>query len=632
MIKTLDGIKKIKRQEFIAKTKAVVKKSFFPGLGITVLVLGLVLSGVPFGTSAVHTPADGLMAYWDLDGDADELTVHDLNGTEMGGITYASSTVVVGDTGNAVFDGVDDFIEIPHSADLDMTSAYSVSVWANVTDVPANIYRPIAFRAGTDANDIEVYIQAVSGDLIVAHNRGNGGSFDHVGFDNPPVGTDFHLAVTFNGTDVMAYYNGVAATVTQNTTAMGAPNDTDKGWWFGKVDHASFGTLAGGNDINLFKGTLNEVRIYDTALSAGEVSALHDYNFGVILTPEEATNLVGEDHTVTATLDPALGFIPVLFEVTGAHLDGGLPYIYTDHDGMTEFSYTGTSVGDDTIIACIDLSDLINGSVCDAPFDEPSDTAIKHWTITSITLTPEWDFNPLGWEHTVTAQIDPAQEGVEILFVVDGSNSESGTELTDDSGMAEFIYAGTVAGLDTITACHDVDDSDTCEEGETQATVEKLWLDGAVWGGGQILEEIGPKKSDDFKISFGGWAGDSGADGLVGEWEVNFHNVGVAGVDKSKFHGSEIEILDFQGSGAKCIQKARIVVEGEYNHIPGYRLVIRTSDGYTTGFPDTMRFTLRESDGDLVYDSSPEFEGETSCLGNQRTKLDNGNIVIIPTE
>jgi len=230
-----------------------------------VFVFGLVFFGMQVALAGHN--ADGLAGYWTFDDGADptaDISGHGNNGALNGGTVYTTigTPLVPGNVSALEFDGTDDFVAVAHDDELDMTSAYSISAWVNVTDIAT--YRPILFRGATNANDIEVYVQHTSGDLIVAHNRGNGGGFDYVGFVDPPAGL-FHLGVTYDGTNVQAYYDGSPAGVAQLNTLVTAPLDTDKGWWIGKVNHTAFG------GTRLFKGLIDEVRIYDRALNASEV-------------------------------------------------------------------------------------------------------------------------------------------------------------------------------------------------------------------------------------------------------------------------------------------------------------------------------------------------------------------------
>ena len=220
-----------------------------------------------------------LVGWWRFNSNADDSSGYDNHGTVIGVEDYDPSPM-----GQAFsFGGIGDYVEVAHADSLDMTDAYTIEAWVKVTDVPDNIYRPILFRGTTNANDIEVYVQAKSKGLVVAHNRENGGDFDFVRFVAPPIGTWFHLAVTFDGTDVQAYYDSVPQIVTQNSIQMLTPLDTDKDWWIGKVDHTAFGTLPGGSSVNLFKGLIDDVRIWNVALSQDQLGKV--YNFECFFPP-----------------------------------------------------------------------------------------------------------------------------------------------------------------------------------------------------------------------------------------------------------------------------------------------------------------------------------------------------------
>lgn len=101
--------------------------------------------------------------------------------------------------------------------------------------------------------------------------------------------------------------------------------------------------------------------------------------FQLDLTPATASNDTGTSHTVTATLKdlnatpPELSGGTILFETTGAHSLTASDV--TDGSGQATFTYTGTTVGVDTISACYDQDN--NGS-CGS--DEPFASAQATWT------------------------------------------------------------------------------------------------------------------------------------------------------------------------------------------------------------------------------------------------------------
>jgi Bacterial Ig-like domain (group 1) len=99
-----------------------------------------------------------------------------------------------------------------------------------------------------------------------------------------------------------------------------------------------------------------------------------------------------------------------------------------------------------------------------------------------LELEPATDQNPVGSTHTVTATLTDGLgtpvPGEPILFGVSGVHSASGSDVTDANGEAEFSYAGSNLGSDTITACHDANASAVCDTGEAADTATKTWVVG----------------------------------------------------------------------------------------------------------------------------------------------------------
>ncbi len=147
---------------------------------------------------------------------------------------------MLGNVSALTFDGVDDFVAVPHATVLDVTTAYTLSVWLNMTNVLG--YQPILFRGDSTVDDIELYWYPGQA-LTVVHNRRPGGDYDGaIYFVDPPTGTLFHLAVVFDGTVVRAYYNGLPAALSGHgccgfSPTIPAPLATNKGWWIGLADN-----------------------------------------------------------------------------------------------------------------------------------------------------------------------------------------------------------------------------------------------------------------------------------------------------------------------------------------------------------------------------------------------------------
>jgi len=102
-------------------------------------------------------------------------------------------------------------------------------------------------------------------------------------------------------------------------------------------------TLNPSNDDNIFFAALN---LKSTVAIVGE---------GIILSPTAATNVVGTQHTVTATVQDAAGN-PVVgrdvtFEIVSGPNAPQTATVATDSNGKATFTYTGNAVGTDVIVA-----------------------------------------------------------------------------------------------------------------------------------------------------------------------------------------------------------------------------------------------------------------------------------------
>ncbi|UER53741.1 S-layer homology domain-containing protein [Kineosporiaceae bacterium SCSIO 59966] len=228
------------------------------------------------------------------------------------------------------------------------------------------------------------------------------------------------------------------------------------------------------------------------------------------LTPEEAVNPVGTEHTVTATLvnadgGPVVDGSLVRFEVYGSPDEFDVPGqnvrllqtggVVESEGSAATFTYTDDTDldvpedSDDYIVACVvaaaaencteeqttffgDRTVLVVDQVTGEPTNidaEPSDWATKAWEVreaASMTLEPAEATNVLSDEHTVTAtvydQFDEPLEGETVTFEVyrdfveDEGVADTGFEEVDTTGATvdgntTAATDGEVAGEATFT-------------------------------------------------------------------------------------------------------------------------------------------------------------------------------------
>ena len=303
---------------------------------------GATVTHPPTPEPAVDLPLDGLLGYWPFDDQLEpsadfgglDHSVHlgTAAGTDANDPAFDCDVAALGPVaGNScaldfvgdVDAATGDFSWVANAPALDFTDAFTFSAWIRI-DEGIDRHLPIfirgAYDGSTDANDVELFVQAASHDLVIGVNRGNGGAPDHVGFADPPRNTLFHLAVAFDGSTVSAFYDGVPQTVTQGDAVLSPPLATGHDWLLGTVDHLQFDSGFGRRLF--FDGLIDEVRLYDRALTGEEISSL-----------AAATQVRLEDHlldvTLTGDLYVACGGA---IDVSGRGYRGGVSYPNTSDE------------------------------------------------------------------------------------------------------------------------------------------------------------------------------------------------------------------------------------------------------------------------------------------------------------
>ena len=201
------------------------------------------------------------------------------------------------------FDGVNDFLNWNTiNADISLLTSGAVSVWIKVPsdDNTQRTFFSISRDADTTITELSFIVDfresvgAFPGNSFtflslqdsVEKWTGNTGA----NFLNPHIGNWIHFVMSHNGTEPTLYVNGSPVTITYQTS-------TDKTLWFKGIltdatndaDTCSVGILRrNSTPITAYNENVDEVAIYDDALSAGEVTAI--YNSGVPIDLEELSS------------------------------------------------------------------------------------------------------------------------------------------------------------------------------------------------------------------------------------------------------------------------------------------------------------------------------------------------------
>jgi hypothetical protein len=216
----------------------------------------------------------GLVAYWAMRNSG--TTVYDewaggYNGTASNGVTFGETYAAVGQ--GASFDGTNDFLALPLAAAG--SAAGSVSAW--IKSSKSGTLQSIVSSADTAYIEKFVRIDIDTGNRLTCLSRIDIAVAHYVQGDTVmATGQWHHVVATADGSDYALYVNGAVQSLTTVT-------GDNSGRWFANVpdrDNLQIGLLTRSSSIIPFAGQIDEVRIYNRALTADEIKQL--YRMGAI--------------------------------------------------------------------------------------------------------------------------------------------------------------------------------------------------------------------------------------------------------------------------------------------------------------------------------------------------------------
>jgi len=282
------------------------------GLSWLCILLALAFPVVSAAADCVPAPA-GLVSWWPGDGDA-----RDIAGTNNGSLQGGATASSPGLDGSAFsFDGTNGFVQIPDSASLRLTNL-TVEAWVRFSSLdspgnssPGDQYIVFKENSGTNSGNFEGFAltkaRGTNGDTLVFGVSSPSGQTAAVGSATlVGAGVWYHVAGVRGPDFLELYVNGQLESQTNVSFAQ------DYGNW-----PLYFGTSGQAYWDHKFAGLLDEVSLYNRALSSGEIAAIYGAGAtgkckGVIIKaqPQNQTVTVGSVATfgVTATGFGALGY------------------------------------------------------------------------------------------------------------------------------------------------------------------------------------------------------------------------------------------------------------------------------------------------------------------------------------
>lgn len=262
--------------------------------------------------------ADGPRAYWRL-GESGGATAADETangnaGSYVNGPALGGPGAIAGDTNTAaVFDGVNDYMTVPDSPSLDANSAVTVEAWLKRAKAS---WQVAVGKPGNGQSKFENYALWINSSNQAVAYFGNGSSYATVASTGPIDTAWHHVVATYAGGAAKLYLDGVlnasstsSVQLTPNALALNVGRESANNYFFG--------------------GSLDEVAVYGTALSAARIQQHYAAGTGIPIQPPAPTLTTPPDGSSTVDTTPAFAGMTAM---TG-----------TDSSTVTVRVYAGTS-------------------------------------------------------------------------------------------------------------------------------------------------------------------------------------------------------------------------------------------------------------------------------------------------
>lgn len=241
----------------------------------------------PSGVSASFGPdqsylSNGLVGYWKMDesswngtaGEVKDLSGNNYNGTRQGNATTATGKYGFGGT----FDGTGDGVALGDVANLSGASGITIASWFYTN---SNIHETIISRSLTMAGSIRGYDLSTNfdGNFELTITTTGTGTSSRAVWDTGVSATNStwqHVTATYNGITNTAtlYINGIQR-ASSNSVTTGIMADG--------ADNTNIGCWEDGCVTNFTNGNIDELRLYNRALSPVEVAKLSAWAPGPVV-------------------------------------------------------------------------------------------------------------------------------------------------------------------------------------------------------------------------------------------------------------------------------------------------------------------------------------------------------------
>jgi glucose/arabinose dehydrogenase/PKD repeat protein len=187
-------------------------------------------------------------------------TVTDSSGNGNYGTATNTTWATAGKNGKALlFNGINALVTVPDSASLDLTTGMTLEAWVDPSTLTST-WRTVVFKERPGGMLYALYASNGSANRPVGQVFLGNAERDAPGTSSVSVNTWTHLAATYDGSALRLYVNGTLVTTLTVSGSLAATTNPLR---------------IGGNSIwgEYFNGLIDDVRIYNRALTAAEIQS-----------------------------------------------------------------------------------------------------------------------------------------------------------------------------------------------------------------------------------------------------------------------------------------------------------------------------------------------------------------------
>ena len=200
------------------------------------------------------------IAAWDMN-DIDLTTLTDYSGSANHATLFNGLGYAAGQSGNGlIFDGIDDYARIPASPTLDIKGeAVSLSLWARLDYLPAELPGSYGPTYDSQGDNYVIYEDKGNNELRFKVTTNKGAERPGIPAADLRKNVWLHIVGVYDGAKAMIYMNGQLK---------------DSHNLIGTVNPGQIG-LIGDSPGSYFKGSIDEIQIFNRALAPEEVLFLY---------------------------------------------------------------------------------------------------------------------------------------------------------------------------------------------------------------------------------------------------------------------------------------------------------------------------------------------------------------------